>query len=146
VSGDILTTAQRLGAKPISRNSPEHEGPCPMCGGKDRFSVNVRKQVFNCRGCGVGGDVIDLVRHVRGLRFVEAREWVGGESVSTAGTQRRVTETGKSPGTSTADALSLWGEGRSPRGTAAEVYLRSRKLVLGDDLAGHVLRWHPRLP
>jgi hypothetical protein len=24
-------------------------GPCPMCGGTDRFAINTRKQVFNCR-------------------------------------------------------------------------------------------------
>jgi Protein of unknown function (DUF2786)/Zinc-binding domain of primase-helicase len=31
---------------------PRHNNlgqPCPMCGGRDRFSVNIRKQVFFCR-------------------------------------------------------------------------------------------------
>jgi hypothetical protein len=37
----------------------ERIGPCPVCGGRNRFSINIRKQVFNCRGA-VGGDVIDL--------------------------------------------------------------------------------------
>ena len=32
-----------------------------------------------------------------------------------------------------------------PRGTVVERYLASRKLELGDDLAGDVLRWHPRI-
>jgi Protein of unknown function (DUF3631)/CHC2 zinc finger len=44
-------------------------GPCPVCGGDDRFSINVDKQVFNCRGCGVGGDVIALVQHLDGAEF-----------------------------------------------------------------------------
>lgn len=26
-------------------------------GGEDRFAINTKKQVFNCRGCGIGGDV-----------------------------------------------------------------------------------------
>jgi hypothetical protein len=44
-----------------------------------------------------------------------------------------------------AAALALWREGVDPRGTLAEVYLRTRSLDLGDDLAGSVLRWHPRI-
>jgi hypothetical protein len=46
--------------------------------------------------------------------------------------------------TTTADALRLWAEGVDPRGTPAEVYLNSRALDLSADLAGEVLRWHPR--
>jgi hypothetical protein len=40
----------------------EYCGPCPKCGGRDRFSINTRKQLFNCRGCRKGGDVIELVK------------------------------------------------------------------------------------
>jgi hypothetical protein len=40
-------------------------GPCPLCGGRDRFSINIRKQVFNCRGCGARGTVIALVQTSR---------------------------------------------------------------------------------
>jgi hypothetical protein len=43
-------------------------------------------------------------------------------------------------------ARKLWTEGRDPRGTVAEQYLRSRALELTDDLAGTVLRFHPRCP
>jgi hypothetical protein len=46
-------------------------GPCPRCGGVDRFSINLRKQVFNCRGFG-GGDMIALVQHIDSCRFNEA--------------------------------------------------------------------------
>ena len=28
----------------------EFAGPCPHCGGTDRFSINTKDQVFNCRG------------------------------------------------------------------------------------------------
>jgi hypothetical protein len=41
-------------------------GPCPICGGDDRFSINTIKQVWNCRGCNKGGDVIDLLKHIDG--------------------------------------------------------------------------------
>jgi hypothetical protein len=44
-------------------------------------------------------------------------------------------------------AQSLWNEAEDPRGTLAEKYLReARKLDLPDDLAGAVLRFHPRCP
>jgi hypothetical protein len=33
----------------------------------------VRKQLFNCRGCGGRGDVIDLLRLVTGSTYVEAK-------------------------------------------------------------------------
>jgi putative DNA primase/helicase len=43
-------------------------------------------------------------------------------------------------------AQALWSEGSDPRRTAAEYYLRSRALVLPDELAGGVLRFHPECP
>ena len=42
-------------------------------------------------------------------------------------------------------ALTLWDEADDPRETLVERYLNSRELELGDDLAGDVLRWHPRI-
>jgi hypothetical protein len=43
-------------------------------------------------------------------------------------------------------ARNIWDEAGDPRGTAVEAYLRSRALELPDDLAGRVLRFHPRTP
>jgi putative DNA primase/helicase len=43
-------------------------------------------------------------------------------------------------------ARALWHEGIEPRGTVAEEYLRSRALDLPAELAGSVLRFHPRCP
>jgi putative DNA primase/helicase len=57
----------------------ERVGPCPICGGTDRFSINTLKRVFNCRGCGKGGDVIDLVRHIDCCDFLSAVETLTGE-------------------------------------------------------------------
>jgi DNA primase len=63
-SSDILAVARQYGVT-LKRVTPsELAGACPRCGGSDRFSVNVRKQLFNCRGCDVGGDAIALVRHL----------------------------------------------------------------------------------
>ena len=61
------------------RGKNERCGPCPICGGDDRFSINVAKQIFNCRGCGKGGDVIDLVQLLDGVDFVVAGTTLAGE-------------------------------------------------------------------
>jgi hypothetical protein len=61
----------RRGIK-LKRTGMEHVGPCPKCGGEDRFAVNVAKQVFRCRGCDIGGDVIKLVEHLDGVDFIAA--------------------------------------------------------------------------
>jgi phage/plasmid primase-like uncharacterized protein len=52
-------------------------GPCPVCGGRDRFSINIRKQVFHCRPCS-GGDVIALVQHLDGCGFLAAVQSLAG--------------------------------------------------------------------
>jgi putative DNA primase/helicase len=43
-------------------------------------------------------------------------------------------------------AQALWNEAADPRGTMAVRYLMARALDLPDDLAGAVLRFHPRCP
>jgi putative DNA primase/helicase len=56
----------------LKRVGAEHVGPCPKCGGDDRFAINTAKGVWNCRGCGKGGDVIELVQHLDDVGFVGA--------------------------------------------------------------------------
>jgi hypothetical protein len=71
----------RRGIK-LRRAGAEHVGPCPKCGGRDRFSINIKKQVFNCRGCGIGGDVVDLVQHLDGVSFKQAVATLIGNGVT----------------------------------------------------------------
>jgi hypothetical protein len=56
----------------LKRQGREMVGPCLRCGGTDRFAINIKKQVFNCRGCRVGGDTISLVRHITGCGVRDA--------------------------------------------------------------------------
>jgi hypothetical protein len=72
----ILAVLDMLGiyTTKIKLSTVEWAGACPVCGGRDRFSVNTKKQVFNCRGCDKGGNPIDLVMHVGGCSFPEAVE------------------------------------------------------------------------
>src|SRR5262249_34845095 len=62
----------------LKRVGDELVGPCPKCGGDDRFGANVKKNVFVCRGCDVGGDVIKLVEHLDGVDFNAACETLAG--------------------------------------------------------------------
>ena len=39
----------------IKRVGAELIGPCPVCGGRDRFAIHTTKQLWHCRNCGVGG-------------------------------------------------------------------------------------------
>ena len=54
-------------------------GPCPKCGGNDRFAINVKKCAWNCRGCGVGGNVIKLVEYLDDVDFIGACTTLTGE-------------------------------------------------------------------
>ena len=102
-------------------------GPCPVCGGHDRFSINIRKQVFRCRAFS-GGDTIALVQHLDDCGFKAAieklvRDW----SIAPV---RPAPARPESPGLYECrqhqKAAWLWRRGQSITGTVAEKYLCSR--------------------
>jgi hypothetical protein len=74
----IETEIERRGIK-LRRIGLERVGACPKCGGDDRFAINMQKQVFNCRGCGIGGDVISLVEALDGVDFNTACTQLTGQ-------------------------------------------------------------------
>jgi hypothetical protein len=135
----------RRGIK-LNGRGPERYGPCPVCSGRDRFSINTKKNVWNCRGCARGGDVIALVQHIDGVDFRTALETLGVED-------RRVAlpiRPAPLPRSSTNDnnsgrAVELWRAAVPIKGTLAEFYLRSRGLDYIDP-EGEVLRFHGRCP
>jgi hypothetical protein len=60
----------------------DRSGKCPRCGGDDRFSINTKKQTWNCRGCktdAVTGDIIGLVEWLDEVDYVRAVETLTGE-------------------------------------------------------------------
>ena len=58
----------------------ERSGACPVCGGRDRFAINLRKRTWNCRGCGQGGrEGLGIIMHGLRVGFLEACEVALGE-------------------------------------------------------------------
>lgn len=57
----------------------EWAGPCPWCGGSDRFLVwpNSDRPRYHCRQCGRTGDAIRYVMETRNIPFVEAARQLG---------------------------------------------------------------------
>lgn len=58
----------------------EYAGPCPFCGGADRFHVTPAAGKWYCRQCAArGGDAIDYVMRRRNLTFQEAITYLTGQ-------------------------------------------------------------------
>jgi hypothetical protein len=126
-------------------------GPCPRCGGVDRFSIHVKNQLFNCRQCGgKGRGSIDLVMFLDDCNFSDAIAHLAG-----AAPQRTDFSIAKKPPPATkqhneeADrersinaARLIWARRRPIAGTIADHYFRFRGLTIGEDLA-HCIGFDP---
>ena len=129
-------------------------GACVRCGGTDRFSVNIKKQIFNCRGCSASGDVIALTQHIDRCDFMTAVRTLdsGAEMAASRNGDNRQIEPrqidlvnqAQIDGQNTERALKLWADAVPIVGTIAERYLHGRGLhdLPGDD----VLQFHPSCP
>ena len=76
----MLYSERGLTAKP--KTAGELCGPCPWCGGKDRFTLFTGQGTeglgrYWCRQCGKGGDAIQFLRDLDGLSFLEAKAALG---------------------------------------------------------------------
>lgn len=81
---DILAIYQGLGHMPQFKTAGEYAGPCPECGGRDRFVIFVNQGKdglgrFWCRGCGRGGDAVQFLREFLNMGFREACRELGRE-------------------------------------------------------------------
>jgi len=77
---DLVTTPLKRVA---TTKGGEYHGPCPSCGGKDRFHVwpqeNHGEGSWWCRQCGSGGDGIQYLRDFENMTFKEACNRLGKE-------------------------------------------------------------------
>jgi hypothetical protein len=127
-------------------------GPCPVCGGTDRFSINIAKQLWHCRGCQHGGDVIALVCHLDRLAFREAVEQLAGRPAqppNLSADEPRISKPptpGPAPDNGNREpALRIWRKAIDPRGTLVETYLQSRGLDMPYEATFETIRYQPRL-
>ena len=124
---DLRAVAEQLLGRPLKKAAAsEYVGPCPACrDGDDRFGVNVKKQLWHCRHCGKGGDVIALVMHVEGVGFREAVEWLAGETslIIRPPPRPRSPDPAEDADSNSRSALRIWDAARSIRVTLAEHYL-----------------------
>jgi len=112
----------------LKRMGHELVGPCPRCGGHDRFGVNIRQQVWNCRGCAKGGDILDLVQHLDGVRLGDAVKTLTGMSPQpTPPTRPAAKSDDDHERRQREKAQWLWSQRQPIAGTIAERYLREAR-------------------
>jgi hypothetical protein len=127
----------RRGIK-LKRKGAELVGACPQCGGRDRFQVSPRKQLFLCRGT-AGGDVISLVQHLDDCDFATAIATLTGEERPAP----RAVPAPATPKPKSDNWRHIWDEARSPAGTPVELHFAYRHLNLPDS---EDIRFHPECP
>jgi hypothetical protein len=112
----------------------EREGPCPVCGGDNRFSINVRKQVWNCRWCQRGGKgAIDMVLFLDGLDarkdFGRAIEVLTGDPGNVTTKHHEKRDQDDDERRQHEKAAWFWSQRRPLLGSVAERYLRGRRRI-----------------
>jgi hypothetical protein len=122
-------------------------GPCSVCGGRDRFGVNIRKQVFNCRGCGAKGDVIALVQLLDGGGFASAITTLTGDSAREPKPAVKLVhrDENKEEPENLDRAETTWRQ-TTPLGRDAINYFGSRRIDINQVPEHGGLRFHPRCP
>ena len=140
----MAEVVDRLGIAGLKPMSGELIGPCPLCGGRDRFGINLRRNAFLCRKCDLrGGDQIALVRGVLNLGFKEALTWLCGDApavIDPAEQERRRRKAAETKRKQEAaseryrrksifDARAIWAKSRAGHLGVVPTYLRARGIA-----------------
>lgn len=81
----LIDVAQEIGLdfkKVSGTDGGEYHGPCPACGGIDRFIMHPNKKknkcdgAYWCRQCGIHGDSIQFCREFHGMSFEDSAKHV----------------------------------------------------------------------
>lgn len=102
-------------------------GPCPMCGGADRFRFDDKEGdgTWYCNGCG-NGRGIELVMKIRGIDYKQACADVDG----VVGNAQTMTTRGKKGDPAKAINALLQGSAPTVAGDAVARYLTARGLIV----------------
>jgi phage/plasmid primase-like uncharacterized protein len=123
-------------------------GPCPVCGGTDRFAVHLSKQLFNCRSCGgKGHGAVSFVMFADGVGFNEAIKRINNSAPPTDGDKTGTISDplGNDDAKRTSAALRLWREAGPIEGTIGIRYLERERSIFDLPPDPHnVLRFHRR--
>lgn len=156
---DLGDVAARFGAV-LRKSGGKLVGSCPMCGGSRKAKrFEVKQDQWVCAVCHEGGDVISLVRKVRGVGFLEAVDWLGGPRVLTPAEDERLQRERAARDAKQAKeqeeyrererkvAFGIWQNAVSlvshDLARAGRDYMAARNLLWPDDLP---LRYAPELP
>lgn len=156
---DMDGVIEMLGITGLKRFGVERIGPCPQCGGDDRFGINTRKKMFQCRRCGGKGDVIGLVQFVLGLDFRAALDWLCGprqelsaeqrrdrEARDAANAARKAKEEAAFRAKAIAQARDIWQQGEPAEASPVRAYLARRGITPELlPVLPKCLRFHPDL-
>jgi hypothetical protein len=113
-------------------------GPCPRCGGSDRFSIRPKKNVWHCRGCdrqGHSGDIVGLVEFLDGVSFKDAVKTLSGDYPRRETPPPSATVYARRPHDEGYEreqhrkAAWVWSQRRPASGTTVEKYLRNRGIA-----------------
>jgi len=81
VAQDIVDVYRNMGFSPRQKTATEWAGPCPFCGGRDRFVLKPFERdgrgSFFCRVCGRQDDGIKLLKEFQGASYREACRVMG---------------------------------------------------------------------
>jgi len=150
------TTLKRV----TNSNGGEYAGPCPWCGGRDRFRVwpHDKWPHYWCRQCGRRGDAIQYLRDFNNLTFSQACQMLGLSSSEISPTGPR-TCPGRSPAMvennwrafsdpgwqSAARDFLVWAQGmlHSSKGKRGRDYLHERGLT-DSVIEGACLGYNPQ--
>lgn len=86
---DLTELAQRYGLELRKESATSMCGPCPKCGGSDRWWVKDNR--YKCRQCSASGDAIAFVQEREGCGFLEAVSMLTGYAVEGKPAQRQST-------------------------------------------------------
>ncbi|MDU3688146.1 MAG: DNA primase [Anaerococcus hydrogenalis] len=65
----------------LKKSGNSYKGLCPFHNEKTpSFTVDDKKQLFHCFGCGEGGDVVSFIMHKEGLSYIDSMKYLANKA------------------------------------------------------------------